>query len=498
MDVLVRIEGAKASYGAHSVLRGVDLVVHRGEVVGLLGINGAGKSTVVDLLTGRRRLAEGRMTLGEEPYAPESLEEAQACGVGVIAQNSEPPEDATVAQALFRNTYRADEPHESLRERASQLASEAMVELDVDAPVANLDRGRRALLEIVRMLAEEAQFVVIDEIAVTLADHEIAVLHHVLRRLAAQGRGILYITHRMDEIPSIAGRVLVLRDGRIAVDRPTDGLRADDLATLLLDAPPEEREAPPTFESAVDQVAIATIGVADGERLHGVDLRIRPGETVAVTGTHDSGVRELVEILGGERRPSRGRLLRNGRTVTFDSVEDAELHGISYLADAPPSAVGDRRLIEGVAGSDDELAGEIQRARRMIDLVRTLRINTTDINASVGELSGGDQQKAEFVRTVERGGDVLVLAHPTRGVDVGARRALHRFLRGLAASGTAVVVLGSDMTELLEWSDRVIVLAQGRIALEAASSDVDEDALVQAMLGVRTAEGLGRRAYREP
>lgn len=154
MDTLVHMTGATASYGNRQVLREIDLTLYRGQIVGLIGINGAGKSTLVSTLVGRHQLDSGTMILGEEPYAPETLEEAQACGVGVITQNAEPPAGLTVAQALFRNTYRAGETHEAVLERAQELSDQTGADLDLDAMIDELDRGRRALVEVVRMLAE--------------------------------------------------------------------------------------------------------------------------------------------------------------------------------------------------------------------------------------------------------------------------------------------------------------------------------------------------------
>lgn len=496
MDELIRIRSACAARGARAVLRGVDLEVRRGEVLGMLGINGAGKSTLVDVLVGRHPLASGSMVLAGEPYAPTTIEESQACGVGVVAQNAVVPTELTVARALFRNTYRADEDHDSVRERAGELLRDAEVELDPDRLLADLDRGSRALVEVVRMLAEEAQLVIIDEVAVTLADHEIAQLHHILRRLVAQGRGVLYITHRLDEVRSLVDRVVVLRGGRVAEDRAAPGLGLDELAELLLGAPASSSGRPQRAVGSYPGGGIAAIGIDDGVSMRGIDLVVRSGEMVGITGAYDSGVREFLEVLGGVRRLVRGRLERDGREVWFESTEQAQSAGVSYLPDEAPGTVvpADRRLIAGVADAEGELAGEIRRARRMIALVRELRINTTDINSDVAHLSGGDQQKAEFVRAVERGGEVLVLAHPARGVDVGAREALFGFLHTLAAGGAAVLFLESDMAQLKRWSDRVVVIAHGRVVLDAPSTEVDEDILVHSAIGEAGRRRMGRRS----
>ncbi|NQX10567.1 sugar ABC transporter ATP-binding protein [Microbacteriaceae bacterium VKM Ac-2855] len=481
MSELVRIDGAVAAYGSRVVLRGVDLSLAEGEIVGLIGLNGAGKSTLVRALSGQHRLDAGVIRLSGEVFEPVSPEQARARGVGVLAQNFEFADGMTVARALFRFTARATEDNAGLRADALELFGEAGVRIDPDAIVDDLDRGRQALVEIVRMLAEEARLVIVDEVAVTLADHEIAVVHRVLRRLAARGRSILYVTHRMDEIRSIATRVIVLRDGGIVEDRGTAGLESEELVRLLLGAervPSTRRAARPEASEPV----LSIVGVAD-DLLTGVDLILRAGEIVGITGTHDSGAGRLLEILGGERRPSSGHIEVDGRRREFASTADARLEGIGYLADAAPVSSADRLLIDGVADEVDTLDAEIRRARRTIEIIRELRISTYDVRTSTDRLSGGDQQKTELVHAIERGGQVFVLAHPTRGVDAGARDAVFELLHRLVEDGAAVLFLGSDMTELLRWSHRVVVVAEGRIVLDADPTDLDEDVLVRSMLG---------------
>lgn len=494
MDTLVQVRGVSASYRARQVLKRLDLTIAHGETVGLIGLNGAGKSTLVKVLTGEHPLDAGELKIAGERYAPSTLEEAQACGVGVISQNSEPPLDLTVACALVRNTYRGNEEHEAVRDWAADLIHAAGVDLDPDTMVGTLDRARRALVEVVRMMAEEAQLVIIDEVAVTLADYEIAALHHVLRRLSKEGRGILYITHRMDEIQSIVDRVVVLDQGTIVVDGSVAGLRADALEALLLKDISQLEAKRSDGAHDVEHAAIALAGVHAGDQLRGVDLVVAPGEVVGITGAFDSGVRDLVEILVGLRQPEAGTVYRNGHEVRLNSPEEAERHGISHLTDSVATRENDHSLVDGLGGEDLALDEEIVRARRMIELVRELRINTANINDTVEHLSGGDQQKAELIRSIERGGDVLVLAHPTQGVDVAARLSVFSYVHQLAATGAAVIFLSTDMSELLKWSHRIVVVSKGTIALSGETSTFNEDQLVTAMLGEQEIRASGRRA----
>lgn len=494
MDTVVKAVDLVVSYGKKRVLDGADLAVGHGEIVGLVGINGAGKSTLVDVLSGGKSLEAGHVVLAGERFAPDSREAALAAGVGVIEQNFVQAPDATVATALFRNTFRAQESHEQLRGRAVELLAEAGVELDVDGIVADLDRGQQALVEVTRMLAEEAQFVLMDEVAATLADHEIAVLHHVMRRLTAQGRGVLYITHRMDELLSIANRVVILKDGRSVQTVSARATSAADLTARLTASPVEHGQRPdPMRPVSAGVPAIELVGATVRGAFEGLDLAFRRGEIVAMVGAPKSGVREVLQVLGGARKLDGGALVREGKAVRFSSVGDAEASGIGYLPDSAPQENAADKVVDAV-GTPTDLRGEIRRARRMIGLVQELRIRTSDINADVDTLSGGDQQKTALVSRFEMGHEVLALAHPTRGIDVVSRRAVFQFLRRLADSGVSVVVLTADMSEVMHWADRAVVMREGKAIVNAANQDVDEDSLVADILGQEIYSGTARRA----
>ncbi|WP_158595430.1 ATP-binding cassette domain-containing protein [Galactobacter caseinivorans] len=494
MDTVVKAVELVVSYGKKRVLNGADLAVGRGEIVGLVGINGAGKSTLVDVLSGAKNLDTGHVVLAGERFAPESREAAQAAGVGVIEQNFAQDPAVSVAKALFRNTFRAEESHEQLRERAVELLDEAGVELDADGIVADLDRGQQALVEVTRMLAEEAQFVLMDEVAATLADHEIAVLHHVMRRLTAQGRGILYITHRMDELLSIANRVVILKDGRVMQTMAARSTSAADLTARLTASPVEPGVRPDPLRPVPAGVpAIELVGATVRGAFEGLDLAFRRGEIVAIVGAPKSGVREVLQVLGGARKLDGGSMLREGKPVQFAGLAGAEAAGIGYLPDSAPNETASDKVVDAV-GAPKDLRGEIRRARRMIGLVQELRIRTTDINADVDTLSGGDQQKTALVSRFEMGHEVLALAHPTRGIDVVSRRAVFKLLRRLADSGVSVVVLTADMSEVMHWADRAVVMRDGKAILNAANQDVDEDSLVADILGHEIYSGTARRA----
>ncbi|WP_241650991.1 ATP-binding cassette domain-containing protein [Paenarthrobacter ureafaciens] len=206
VDLLLHVDDIRASHDQRRILRGVGFSLHRGEILGLIGTNGAGKTTLMDVLTGSHLPNGGRMSLAGENFNPDSLEAAQACGVGLIPQNFRLDPEQTVAKAIFRRTFQAAKHHPELRAQAAKLIAEVGVDLDPDAKVGVLVRAEQALVEVLRMVAEEAQLVIMDEVAASLPDHDVAVLHKVLRMLTGQGRAIIYITHRLDEVRSITAR----------------------------------------------------------------------------------------------------------------------------------------------------------------------------------------------------------------------------------------------------------------------------------------------------
>ncbi len=477
------------SYGHKKVLDRVDLGVGHGEVVGLIGMNGAGKSTLVGVLAGMIQPSTGERLLAGERFEPDSPAAAQAAGIGLIVQNFAPDPTKRVTEVLFANTFRAGQSHKELRERALELVQEAGVDLDVDARIGDLDRGTQALVEVTRMLAEEAQFVIMDEVAATLADHEIAVLHHVMRELVRQGRGVLYITHRLDELLSIADRVVLLNNGKITGARSARNTNIHDLARLL-DADHKEPTRPDPLapvSGAAPAIELVSAGVKDA--FDDVSLQFSRGQITALIGAPRSGAREVAEVLGAQRMVDSGTVLREGWPLDF--LKGADALGIGYLPDQFDEDEG--RLVDQ-AGKAGNLQGEIRRARRMIELVKELRISTTDIKQGVEALSGGDRQKSALVRRMEAGHELLVLVHPTRGIDVVSRGTVFEVLRSMASQGAAVVVLTADLSEVMQWADRVVVMREGRVVVNAANQDVDEDSLAAQMLGHAIYSGTARRA----
>ncbi|MGY1808027.1 ATP-binding cassette domain-containing protein [Blastococcus sp. SYSU D00669] len=474
---LLQVDGLTKSFGARRVLRDVSFSIAEGEIVGLVGTNGAGKSTLGDIVAGIAVADSGRMNLCGRPFAPLSGEDARRLGVGVVEQLVRIDPGLTVAQAVFRGTPQAGRPQEALRRQAQVLLAEVTLDVDPDTRVGELPHYVHGLVEIARVLAEDTRLVVLDEVSASLLPSEVNGVHAVADRLRRQGRGVLYISHRLPEMLEVVDRVLVLRDGRITLDSPSGALDPVRLIAATVGEPvsvpprpavvaaPEPAPSAPS-PSASDQVALQVRNLRVPGRVAGVDLLLRRGEVVGLTGHRSSGVREIAGALTGELPAITDELLLHGEPPAAD---DGTLRLPAYRPDddaygVDPRETIARTLIQEPWGAMTTLHAEIASLRGVINTVHQLDVKTMSIRTSVGALSGGDQHKlalARWMAATDR--DVLVVHEPTRGLDVRARRQVRQLLDEATAAGTSVVVVSVDPDELAECCDRVGVVADGRV-----------------------------------
>ncbi|MEI4273881.1 ATP-binding cassette domain-containing protein [Klenkia sp. LSe6-5] len=496
MDLL-QVEGLVKAYGARRVLQDVSFSVGEGEVVGLVGANGAGKSTVGDVVAGRYAPDGGRMTVLGHAYAPLSAADARHLGVGAVEQLVRLDPELTVARAVLRDTELADAPDARVRARARAVLADVGLDLDPDQLVADVPRFVHGLVEAARVLAEDTRVVVMDEVSAALTPSEVVGLHAIADRLRSQGRGVLYISHRLPEMLEVVDRVLVLRAGRIALDAPAAGLDAAGLAVATLDgvapaeprpwgtraaAPvviPEARRAPEGSPAALGPVTTTRPQPSADLALEvrnlrvpgspgGVDLRLRRGEVLGLTGRRRSGLQEIAGALTGEIPAQCDGVALQGqeRPVPADPGS-APLRLAAYRPDddaygVDPGETIARTLTSQEWGRPEDLRTEIATLRGVIDTVHRMNVRTTSIRTVFGALSGGDQHKLALARWMAAtDGDVVVVHEPTRGLDLRSRREVRRLLDDATAHGRSVVVVSVDPDELTEVCDRIGVVADG-------------------------------------
>jgi ribose transport system ATP-binding protein len=480
---LLQVQGLTKSFGARRVLRGVSFGIGEGEVVGLVGTNGAGKSTLGDVLAGITAADGGTMTLLGTPYAPLSAADARHLGVGVVEQLVRIDPELTVAQAVFRHTALAGRPQEELRRQARVLLAEVALDVDPDTLVGDLPHFVHGLVESARVLAEDTRLVVLDEVSAALLPLEVSALHAVTGRLRGQGRGVLYISHRLPEMLEVVDRVLVLRDGRIALDSPSAdldpvrlaaetvgapvSLPAPRVASVTVPAAPDDVPAPPA--APADEVALQVRNLRVPGRVEGVDLVLRRGEVIGLTGHRASGVAEIADALSGELPAVTDELLLHGEPRSLGPADDRSLRLPAYHPDedaygVDPHETIARTLTQQAYGALTDVREEIATLRAVIRTVRRLDVKTLSIRTVFGALSGGDRHKLALTRWMASAPDVVVLHEPTRGLDVHARGQVRRLLDEATAHGTSFVVVSVDPDELAECCDRVGIVSGGRVA----------------------------------
>ncbi|MFD1150905.1 sugar ABC transporter ATP-binding protein [Saccharothrix hoggarensis] len=500
---LLTMTGIGKTFPGVRALDGVDLEVAEGEVHCLLGQNGAGKSTLIKVLSGAHQPDEGTITWRGAPAGLPSPVAALRLGVATMYQELDLVPDITVAENVFLG-------HEPARfgftsRRTAHARTRALMarlghpEIGPDREVGLLSAAGRQLVSMARALAHDARLIVMDEPTAALAADEVDNLFRIVGELTADGVAVLYISHRLEEIRRIGSRVTVLKDGRtVAANLPATTPTAE--LVDLMSGRKVETVFPHRETSTVDESreVLTVTGLTRKGEFKDVTFRVRAGEVLGIAGLVGAGRSEILETVFGARKPDSGQVAVNGKPVRPGSVVAAVRAGIG-LAPEERKAQGlllDLSVAHNVTLSSlpaYSRAGFVDRARELADSRATLErldLRPADPRRLVAEFSGGNQQKAVVARWLVRGCDVLLLDEPTRGVDVGARAELYRVVHELAAAGVAVVLVSSEVAEVLGLADRVLVLRDGEVVADRRADELTEAAVLDiVMAGSAITEG---------
>jgi ABC-type sugar transport system ATPase subunit len=498
---LLRMEGITKSYGNVQVLHGVDLEVGRGEVLGLLGENGAGKSTLLNILNGVIGRDGGSILIDSEPVAFDNPKQAQNAGLAFIHQELSVLPYLSVAENIFlgRLPRRKGAPWlvdwAACYRQAGEILERLAVKIDPRTIVGRLGTAEQELVEIAKALSMNARIITMDEPTASLTEAEIERLFVLMRQLKADGVSVLYVSHRLHEVAEICDRATILRDGKIVntVDAKTTSSHA--LATMMVGRELSELFPKTEHERGSESLRVSHLSTA---KLTDVSLIAHQGEILGIAGLVGSGRTELARAIFGADPISSGELFVAGQAVTIDSPGTAIRHGIGLVPE-------DRKLQGAVLsmsnahnitlGSLSKVSrwgqlnpgGERQAAKR---LIQDLQVYPPRAEQETGRLSGGNQQKVVLAKWLFAGSRILIVDEPTRGVDVGARAAIHGLLNDLAGQGATIIMISSDLPEVMGMSDRILVMHEGRIAGELAREDFSEEAIVMYASGLEpTREG---------
>jgi ABC-type sugar transport system ATPase subunit/ribose/xylose/arabinose/galactoside ABC-type transport system permease subunit len=511
MTPLVEARGIGKQYPAVRALENVDFDIRSGEIHALIGENGAGKSTLVKILCGEITDYDGAVMLRGTRQAFHSPRQALAAGIAVIPQELQLVTSLSVAENIMlgrepRGPGGIIDRAEMHRLARTHLETIETQHISTAGLVASLDAASRQLVAIARALSLDAQCVIMDEPTASLGAAEASHLERVIRRLAANGTGIIYVSHKLDEVRRLAQRVTVLRDGTLVVTRAADGLTEDEMVRLMCGRNITRGMLIPVATSAPELLAVENLAVPDAERPDGYRLRdvtfsVRRGEIVGLAGLVGAGRTDLLlALVGGLGRPAKGRIRIDGRTYVPIGPAAARDAGLVMLPEERKASgifphLGVDRNITMSALERVSRFGWIRRSteRREVErLMASTGVRAPNPVMPIAGLSGGNQQKALLARCLFASPKVLLLDEPTRGIDLAAKAEIYAELRALAAQGFGVVLCSSEMSEILTQCHRMLVFRNGRVVAEFGRDEATEEKVLAAAAGNVTETAMPR------
>lgn len=481
------------AFGKNKVLTGVDFELLPGEVHALMGENGAGKSTMMNVLTGLHKRDQGTIIINGEEYYFSNPKEAEQKGIAFIHQEMNVWPEMTVLENLFigkeiRNRFGILKMNE-MRELAKAQFSKLAVSISLDEKAGNCSVGEQQMIEIAKALMTNAEMIVMDEPTAALTEREIQHLFEVINTLRKQNVSIVYISHRMEEIFAICDRITVMRDGKTVDTKPIPETNFDEVVRKMVGRELTDRF--PARKPTVGDVVLEVKHLSRAGEFQDVSFTARSGEIVGVSGLMGAGRTEIMRSLFGLSHPDSGVIKMNGEEVKIHNPAQAVEKGIGFITED--------RKVEGLV-LDFSIRENIAlpnlksfSPRGIIDqknenefvnlLIERLKIKTESAETSAGSLSGGNQQKVVIAKWIGIGPRVLILDEPTRGVDVGAKREIYQLMNELTDRGVAIIMVSSELPEVIGMSDRILVVHEGRISGELMKEEATQEKIMTLATG---------------
>lgn len=496
MQPLLEMQGINKAFPGVQALRNVDLTIYPGEILALLGENGAGKSTLMKILNGVYSADSGTITWDGTPVIISSPNDAQRTGISMIHQELAliPYLDAG------KNIYLGREPRgilpgtinwRKLYTDADAQLRDIGLNISTRTPVRFFSIAQQQMIEVAKALSLNARLIVMDEPTSSLTDREVDSLFEQMRLLRERGVAIIFISHRLDEVFEICDRLTVLRDGELIGSKSVSEVDTDQIINMMVGREMgqmyERRETPPG-----DEIIMDVRDLNRGRMVQDVSFQLRKGEILGIAGLVGAGRTELVQTLFGVYPATSGEIILNGEPVTIRRPSQAIQHGIGLV---PEDRKG-QGLFLGMRVSENIVMAKLRDIANVIfvrwrdvketseEYVQRLDIRTPSIRQTVRNLSGGNQQKTVIAKWLTLDPKILILDEPTRGIDVGAKSEIYRLMNQLAARGVSIIMISSELPEVLGISDRILVMHEGRVTGEFVATEATQDDLMQAAIGM--------------
>ncbi len=495
---LFRMEGISKSFPGVKALDKVSLTVNKGEVLGLVGENGAGKSTLMKILSGVHHADEGEIFIEGEKVTIDSVAKAHDLGISIIMQELNMCGHLSVADNIFigrahkKGIFIDDK---TMHEEAKKILDDLGIELNTYSRVGSLSIAQQQMVEIAKAISFNSKILVLDEPSATLTEREVEQLFGIIRRLKEKGVGMVYISHRMAELNQICQRVTVIRDGQYIGTRNLSEITMDELVNMIVGRSLEDKY--PKHKRTIKEVVLEAKNVRRGNKVNADHFYVRKGEILGISGLVGAGRTELMRCIFGADKPDTMDLWIDGKQVKINSVIQAIKHGIGYATEDRKRdglALGlDIKYNTNMAhlpnlthlGFLDDKAGA-ENAQKYVDLLRT---KTPSIHQLCGNLSGGNQQKVVLAKWLCNDVKVLIVDEPTRGIDVGAKFEVYELFNKLSDQGVAIIMISSELPEVLGMSDRILVIHQGEINGELDAKSATQEQILYLAAGYNKLEG---------
>ena len=493
---MLKMEGVSKIFPGVKALDNVHITAYGGEVTALMGENGAGKSTLMKILSGVYQKDEGKIFIDGQEAKIKGIKSVEEYGVTIIHQEMSVINNLTVAQNIFLGNEKFNKAtgrinKKLLVERSKLFLEQIGCNIDPNRLVSSINVGEKQMVEIAKALTKNARVIIMDEPTTALTEVETKSLFKVIDNLKKKGIAIIYISHRMEEIFEICDRVEVLRDGKYAGNALIKDIDNDKLISMMVGRTIEDQF--PYRETKKGSKILEVLNVTSRAGVNDASFSVREGEILGVAGLMGSGRTELAKVIFGEYKRDKGTVKLKGKEINIKSVQEAIDYGICYLSEDRKKegcvlglSVADNMVLSNLKKYENSFKSiNMKKANDDVDYyIKKINIKTPNRNQLIKNLSGGNQQKVILAKWLMLSPEVLIIDEPTRGIDVGAKKEIYELLNDLKASGKAIIMISSDLPEVLGISDRIMVMSEGKISGELSREEASQETIMKLAVGM--------------